>query len=44
MESRSGDHIPPIFDDADPADLGTVDEQAEYRQRWHESVFGPHTD
>ncbi len=29
-----------MFDDADPADLATVDEQEQYFHRWRESVFG----
>jgi hypothetical protein len=33
-------HRAMTFDDADPADLGTVDEQKDFYERWLGSVFG----
>jgi hypothetical protein len=35
------EHMVRTFDDADPADLGTVAEQEEFYERWLDSVFGP---
>ena len=42
--SGPGSRMPSTFADADPADLGTVAEQAEYHRRWRASMWARHSD